>query len=91
VAEKLNIKEERIHNKLPHILKGDFFWKPSSILNNVANTIDHTLLKPTATETDILNLVEEAKKFGFAAVCVNGFWASTAKQSLDSRKFHLFS
>ena len=34
--------------------------------------IDHTLLKATATPEDIINLCQEAKKYGFYAVCVNG-------------------
>ncbi len=33
--------------------------------------IDHTLLKPEATSADIAKLCEEAKEYGFAAVCVN--------------------
>ena len=42
-------------------------WTP----RNLAATIDHTLLKPEATETQVMALCREAKKFGFAAVCVN--------------------
>lgn len=37
----------------------------------VAGMIDHTLLKPDATEEQIRKLCEEAKQFGFASVCVN--------------------
>ncbi|ARU91616.1 deoxyribose-phosphate aldolase [Spiroplasma clarkii] len=33
--------------------------------------IDHTLLKPTATKSEIKTLCEEALKFDFATVCVN--------------------
>src|SRR5215218_6296820 len=36
-----------------------------------ASLIDHTLLKPEATEADIRKLCEEAAQFGFASVCVN--------------------
>jgi deoxyribose-phosphate aldolase len=36
------------------------------------NYIDHTLLKATATPTDIKNLCIEAKENNFYAVCVNG-------------------
>ncbi len=38
--------------------------------------IDHTLLKPQATEKDILNLIEEAKTYDFASVCVNPSWVN---------------
>jgi deoxyribose-phosphate aldolase len=33
--------------------------------------IDHTNLRPYATEADILKSCEEAKEYGFASVCVN--------------------
>ncbi|NLL18047.1 MAG: 2-deoxyribose-5-phosphate aldolase, partial [Clostridia bacterium] len=35
----------------------------------VAALIDHTLLKPTATVTDIRALCQEAKEYGFYSVC----------------------
>jgi len=40
-------------------------------MENIAKLIDHTLLKPTATNEQLTKLCEEAKKFGFASVCVN--------------------
>ena len=39
-----------------------------------ASLIDHTLLKPEATEDDIKHLCEEAARFHFASVCVNPTW-----------------
>jgi len=47
-----------------------------------AALIDHTLLKPEASEADIRKLCEEAAKFGFASVCVNPSWVKTAAQFL---------
>jgi deoxyribose-phosphate aldolase len=38
---------------------------------NLARMIDHTLLKPDATQKEIEKLCEEAKDYGFASVCVN--------------------
>jgi deoxyribose-phosphate aldolase len=38
---------------------------------SLAHTIDHTLLKPDATQDQIAQLCFEARKFGFASVCVN--------------------
>lgn len=43
-----------------------------------AGLIDHTLLKPEATEADIRKLCEEAAQFGFASVCVNPSWVKKA-------------
>ena len=37
----------------------------------VAPLIDHTLLKPDATERDILRLCREARHYGFATVCIH--------------------
>jgi deoxyribose-phosphate aldolase len=37
----------------------------------LAHMIDHTLLKPDATQDQIAQLCFEARKFGFASVCVN--------------------
>jgi len=47
-----------------------------------ASLIDHTLLKPEASEADIRKLCEEAVKFGFASVCVNPGWVKTASEFL---------
>lgn len=43
-----------------------------------ASLVDHTLLKPEATETDIRRLCEEAARFRFASVCVNPTWVRSA-------------
>lgn len=45
--------------------------------------IDHTLLKPTTTERQIIDLCNEAKKFEFYAVCVNSCYVALAKQLLS--------
>jgi len=37
----------------------------------IARLIDHTLLKPEATRSDVQRLCEEALQFEFASVCVN--------------------
>jgi deoxyribose-phosphate aldolase len=42
----------------------------------VAGLIDHTLLKPDATRTDIEKLCREAAEFHFATVCVNPAWVA---------------
>lgn len=50
--------------------------------SDIAPLIDHTLLKPDADVSDIFKLCDEALKFGFAGVCVNPFWVSTASKRL---------
>lgn len=44
--------------------------------------IDHTLLKPEADEAAVLLLIEEAKKYEFASVCVNPYWVALASKEL---------
>lgn len=48
-----------------------------------ASLIDHTLLKPEASEADIKKLCEEAAQFGFASVCVNPGWVKKAAEFLN--------
>ena len=42
----------------------------------VATLIDHTLLKPDATSTEVDKLCREAAEFKFATVCVNPTWVA---------------
>lgn len=49
---------------------------------SIAAMIDHTLLKPDATEAEIAQLCYEARKYGFAAVCVNPSYVKLAAQLL---------
>ena len=44
--------------------------------------IDHTLLKPDATESEITKLCEEAKKYSFFSVCVNSCHVPLTKKML---------
>ncbi len=46
--------------------------------------IDHTLLKATATESDIIQLCKEAKKYKFYAVCVNSCYVELCKSLLQN-------
>ena len=50
--------------------------------NALAKYIDHTLLKPDATEAQIEQLCAEAREYGFASVCVNSCYASLAARLL---------
>lgn len=49
---------------------------------NVAQVIDHTLLKADATKEDIIKLINEAKEYHFASVCINPLWVSFAADAL---------
>lgn len=45
--------------------------------------IDHTLLKPDATEQMIIQLAKEAKEHDFASVCVNPYWVPLCAKLLQ--------
>ncbi len=49
---------------------------------SLARMIDHTLLKPDATPDQIAQLCYEARKYGFAAVCINPTHVELAAQLL---------
>jgi deoxyribose-phosphate aldolase len=50
--------------------------------NRIAALIDHTLLKPEATEADIRKICGEARVCGFASVCVNPYWVPLVAAAL---------
>ena len=54
----------------------------SKVSDVAAQDIDHTLLHPTATESDVIRIVEEAKSTGFASVCIHGRWVSLVAELL---------
>ena len=47
------------------------FCNPGSDCIQFASMIDHTLLKPNATQEEIGKLCQEARQYRFASVCVN--------------------
>jgi len=51
--------------------------------------IDHTLLKPDATQEQIAQLCYEARKYNFAAVCVNPAWVKLCSQLLKGSPVHV--
>lgn len=42
----------------------------------MARWIDHTLLKPDATQEQVEKICDEAREFSFASVCINPTWVS---------------
>ncbi len=52
-------------------------------MSSIANKIDHTLLKASAQSTDIKEICDEAKEYGFASVCVNSCYAKLVSEELE--------
>ncbi|HET6241236.1 MAG TPA: 2-deoxyribose-5-phosphate aldolase, partial [Arthrobacter sp.] len=55
--------------------------KPESPAS-IAAYIDHTLLKPEASEAEILKVCAEAAEYRFKSVCVNPVWVKTVQTAL---------
>lgn len=55
--------ETATHQELLELIQED--------LTLIAGIVDHTLLRPDATEDDIETLCAEAKQYNFASVCIN--------------------
>lgn len=51
---------------------------------DIAKIIDHTALKPDTTKNKIIQLTREAKRYGFASVCVNPAWVKLAARELNN-------
>ena len=62
---------------LPHWLR------PFAGQRGLGALVDHTLLRPEATEDEILVLAEEAIRLKLGAICVNGQWVRVAARRLD--------
>jgi deoxyribose-phosphate aldolase len=58
-------------------------------VREIAALIDHTLLKPQATAADIRRLCQQARQYGFAAVCVNPYWVPLAAGELAGSPVHV--
>ena len=58
---------------------------------DIASYIDHTLLKPVVTGPEIDRLCEEARRYNFAAVCVNPVWVRRARENLRGSKVGIAS
>lgn len=50
--------------------------------SQIAPLIDHTLLRADATSADIRKVCAEARRYGFASVCVNSYWTPLAAAEL---------
>ncbi len=52
----------------------------------IASYIDHTLLSPQAGIKEIVQLCQEAIRYGFASVCVNPIYVSTVATQLENSR-----
>jgi deoxyribose-phosphate aldolase len=56
---------------------------------DIAQYIDHTLLKPVAVEAEIRQLCKEAMQYKFYAVCVNGCYVKICNSELQDTEIKI--
>jgi deoxyribose-phosphate aldolase len=84
----------KCHDKIQEVVDAGASRLTSTLGNvdmgkDIAKLIDHTLLKADATQDQIAQLCYEARKFGFAAVCVNPTHVKLCKQLLQGSQVHV--
>lgn len=73
ILEIPQIEVEKIRENL------DCSYIPPEITKEAAaKAVDHTILSFNAVENDIVRICNEAKKYGFKAICINPVWIRTA-------------
>ncbi|RLI42647.1 deoxyribose-phosphate aldolase [Candidatus Bathyarchaeota archaeon] len=60
-------------------------------VKDVLKRIDHTLLKSNASSHDIARLCDEAKRYGFYAVCINPYYVPLASKLLKGTEIKISS
>lgn len=60
-------------------------------MKNLNQYFDHTVLKPEATEADVIKLCNEAREYSFYAVCVNSCYVPLASEILEGTNVKIAS
>jgi len=74
-AETISTQKDLLPEKFPVY--------PTPLPSRISRTIDHTQLAPSATESQVDTLCDEAREYGFATVCVRLGHVSRAVQNLQ--------
>ena len=81
-----SVADDCCPNRLQHVIDAGAarlgVHATGSALAGVAGVIDHTLLKPDASQKEIDQLCREAAEFKFATVCVNPAWVGRCAANL---------
>jgi deoxyribose-phosphate aldolase len=78
--KKIEIESARLLNDFLNKTAPDFPFNKEKL----ASMIDHTLLKPEATDNEVIKICEEAKRFSFASVCINPSFVKICKKELEN-------
>jgi deoxyribose-phosphate aldolase len=78
--------EKRVQARVAAVLAEPVAVPPATTAPSaaeIAAMIDHTVLKAEATEAQVAQLCDEARTYGFAAVCVNAGYVALCRQMLE--------
>jgi deoxyribose-phosphate aldolase len=80
--------ESKIKDAIDHFggLEPPVVDEEGPLKSELAAIIDHTLLKPTATSTEIRTLCQEAIEHNFKTVCVNSSWITLCIEILSDHQ-----
>ena len=67
---------------IPHGVVPPWLGNGAAAHRGLAPLLDHTLLAPEATATQITELADEGRALGTAGVCVDGAWARLVRERL---------
>jgi deoxyribose-phosphate aldolase len=86
-AEKIAVPDlEKITKRVQELISaqaGQSAARPTQPPLDIAQLIDHTILRPDTVRSDIEQLCREARQHKFYSVCVNPTWVSLARQLLE--------
>jgi deoxyribose-phosphate aldolase len=74
---------------LERLLETPLHRLPLPTPEELAQRMDHTLLRPEATEKDLETFLEDAKRIRPYAVCVHPVWVSLARKRLEGTRIHV--
>eukprot|EP01062_Namystynia_karyoxenos_P028461 TRINITY_DN2156_c0_g1_i1.p1 TRINITY_DN2156_c0_g1~~TRINITY_DN2156_c0_g1_i1.p1 ORF type:complete len:695 (+),score=228.38 TRINITY_DN2156_c0_g1_i1:78-2087(+) len=91
IAEAVGMTKGDMIRAIPHISKtATYEHVPVDVDSvNLADYIDHTLLKADATAEEVAKLCAEARKHGFKAVCVNSSRVAQCAEALRGSRVGL--
>jgi deoxyribose-phosphate aldolase len=82
MSTQIHLIDEEEEQEVPGFDAEAFAKHALSSRQNLAASIDHTLLKPEATHEQVIRLCREAAEHGFACAMVNPTWAALAYSEL---------
>ena len=82
MSTQIHLLDEEEEQEVPGFDAEAFAKQALSSRQNLAAAIDHTLLKPEATQEQVIRLCREAAEHGFACAMVNPTWAALAYAEL---------